>query len=277
MERETSLDEFLQIAGSLPSAAPAGIIFHVSRCGSTLLTNALRAGGDCTTLSEAPVFTCAVQQENFVDLLDSTKSVEDIRREILQATVNCYTACYGLPVVIKAHTTDLLFLSRVRAVWPNVPFIINIRHPIEVIASNLAKPSDWVTTMLTPYGERNPFGFEGPATRDMTLEQYCARGLSSLLEAADAQLDSKCLVIDYAGITPETVSKAAAFFNIPFSGVGQERVLNTFSVYSKDKARKRIHEPDSSRKQQDASAAVHILVEDWALKPYERLSLHRLF
>lgn len=49
-EHETELSSLAQSVAHLPEVEPAGVIFHVSRCGSTLLTNALSSGEDVFAL-----------------------------------------------------------------------------------------------------------------------------------------------------------------------------------------------------------------------------------
>lgn len=270
-ERYTSIEEMLQLADSFPSIPPAGIIFHISRCGSTLLTNALRAGGECTTLSEAPIFDCLVREESFPGCVAGIEGNENIRRKLLQATVSLYTSCFSLPVVIKAHTANILHLARLRAVWPSVPFVINIRNPVEVISSNLAMPSDWLRSMLAPYGEHNVFGFSGPETRQMTAEEYCARGLGRFLDAADGQWDDGYMVMDYAHIDETAVYKMAGLLKVEMPSTSAARIAAALATYSKDPTGARLFDDDREWKQSQASDSVHRLAERWANEPYRRL------
>jgi hypothetical protein len=100
-------------------------------------------------------------------------------------------------------------MSRVRVIWPSVPFVVAIRNPVEVIASNLALPADWVKTMLAHYGENNVFGLTGPETRRTTAEEYCAREVGMFLGAANAQIDDKCQVLDFARMTLGNIYRVA--------------------------------------------------------------------
>jgi hypothetical protein len=54
-ERVTDLDESLRVSDGLPEVRPAGLIFHISRCGSTLVTNMLKLVSGVTCVSEAPL------------------------------------------------------------------------------------------------------------------------------------------------------------------------------------------------------------------------------
>jgi len=269
-ERHTSIEEMLQVADSFSPIPPAGIIFHISRCGSTLLTNALRASGECTTLSEAPIFSCLVRQDAFPSNVAGLEDGEAIRARLLQATVSLYTSCFGLPVVIKAHTATILHIARLRAVWPSVPFVINIRNPVEVISSNLAMPSDWLRSMLAPYGEENDFGFSGPETRQMTVEEYCARGLGKFLEAA-GECDHGCRVIDYAQIDIASVYDIASFLKVEMPATSAAQIAGALATYSKDPSAAQLFDDDRDWKQSQAPETVHKLAQKWANDPYRRL------
>jgi hypothetical protein len=270
-ERTTGIEKLIQIADSFPSIDPAGIIFHVSRCGSTLLTNAFKAGGECTTLSEASVIESLVRENTFQGVAIGIEGVDNIRGRLLRAVVSLYTACFGLPVVIKAHTTDILLISRLRVTWPSVPFIVNVRNPVEVMASNLAAPADWLRSIIAPYGEENVFGFTGPETRQMTMEEYCARGLGRFLEAANAQLDEQCWVLDYKHMNLENIYKAAQLINLEMPQTHAAQIASAFQTYSKDPAGTRTYVEDGDWKQRTAPPSVHSLAAQWTMGPYQKL------
>jgi hypothetical protein len=270
-ERNTSIEELVQLADSFPPIEPAGIIFHISRCGSTLLTNVLKAGGECTVLSEAPLIDCLVQQDKFQGISVGVEGLENTRRRLLQAVISLYTACFGLQVVIKAHTTNMMHISRLRLIWPWVPFIVNIRNPVEVMASNLAKPSDMMRSILTPYTSHNVFGFTGPETRQMSMEEYCARCLGKLLEAANAQLDDRCWVLDFKNMGIENIYKMAHLLNVRMPETNAEQITNAFLVYSKDRSGESLYESDSDQKQRESPPSVHSLAAQWTLESYQRL------
>jgi hypothetical protein len=276
-ERTTGVEELIEIADSFPSIDPACIIFHVSRCGSTLLTNAFKAGGECTTLSEASVIESLVRQNTFQGVAIGVDGVENIRGRLLRAVVSLYTACFGLRVVIKAHTADILHISRLRLAWPSVPFIVNVRNPVEVMASNLAAPADWLKSIVAPYGDENVFGFTGPETRQMSMEEYCARGLGKFLEAANAELDDRCWVLDYQHMNIENIYRAARLINLEMPETHAAQIASAFQTYSKDPAGTRIYVEDRDWKQSNAPASVHILAAQFTLGPYQKLLAASIF
>ena len=56
LEFETDVDDLVMAVGHIRAVEPAGFIFHMSRCGSTLTLNALKAADQVVGLSEAQPF-----------------------------------------------------------------------------------------------------------------------------------------------------------------------------------------------------------------------------
>ncbi|WP_263385933.1 hypothetical protein [Granulicella arctica] len=222
-------------------------------------------------MSEASVIESLIRENTFQGIALGVEGADNIRALLLRAVVSLYTACFGLPVVIKAHTANILRISHMRSVWPSVPFIVNVRNPIEVIASNLAGPADWLKTILAPYDEENVFGFTGPETRQMSMEEYCARGLGRFLKAAHRDLDDRCWVLDYQHMNLANIYKAAQLINLEMPDTHAKQIASAFQTYSKDPAAIRIHVDDRDWKLSNAPVSVRRLAAQWTLEPYQKL------
>jgi hypothetical protein len=108
---------------------PAGVIVHVSRCGSTVLSNALRATESAIVLSEAQ----PVDAMLFWAAFPTTHRLHLLGR-FLPQLVSVFAYFDGLPgkrVVIKCGIGGGLAIPALRAIWPTVPFVVLIRHPEE--------------------------------------------------------------------------------------------------------------------------------------------------
>jgi len=133
--KSTSTPEMLaEWASSVHSVPPSAIIFHVSRCGSTLLSQALGLDKKNIVLAEVPFFD-----------------------ELLRAKFkdNSHDYSYLLPyavrfygqkrtgneehLFIKADSWHLFFYEQWRAFYPDIPFILLYRQPDEVIHSQMKR------------------------------------------------------------------------------------------------------------------------------------------
>lgn len=266
-EKVTSVDLFLDTASATPMVLPSGVIFHVGRCGSTLLANVLKAGELIVTLSEAQPLSHFFEASPFSGA-PCLAEISNARRAFLDALVRLY-AHYGATsanakVLIKCNTFSILTLSLIRKIWPTVPFVILIRDPIEVIVSNLNDPPGW-------FFERRhycEFGWMSKEVQNMSPEEYLARLFGRLCEAASAQLDNKCRVIDYSMLDKQSLLGVANFFGIDIVGVPVEGVLRK---NAKDLTNSKIFEADTERKQRAATSLARDCARRWANEPYHDL------
>src|SRR5258705_7509570 len=81
----TGIDELLKIQANLDCIEPTGFIFHVSRCGSTLISNALRALDDSIVMCEAQPVAAAAWL--FFDQSRKDRGHDHFRSVILRAVV----------------------------------------------------------------------------------------------------------------------------------------------------------------------------------------------
>jgi len=106
--RTTTIDQFLAVAKLVPPASPSGYICHVSRCGSTLLANAMKVEGRSTVFSEAQPLYQLLNRDSFPGTGLENEDVSSIRRRLLDAFFGIYAASFANPIVVKGHTIDIL-------------------------------------------------------------------------------------------------------------------------------------------------------------------------
>jgi hypothetical protein len=250
-----------------------GLIF-ISRCGSTLIANALRTTRQTTVISEAQPITslflpcvptlCPVPKEHCPNL----------RRTVLQSLANIYGNYPKSPLVhliIKFTSWNLLSISLIRSLWPTVPCVIVIRDPVEVIVSHLTKPAAWKAYKAQPLVACEIFGFtfSHRSLLAMSIEEYYARIVGRLCVAAAKVTSRDCRVCDYNDIGPRRVAQIAELFQTAACDlIKLEQVL---SIYAKDKSSKLRFKDDREEKQRSATDGVKKSVERWARTPYDEL------
>lgn len=125
-----SVDKMLRHADALAEIAdPAGFIFHLSRCGSTLVSGCLAQLEQCSVLSESPLLTEILLAGN-------------INWEDKKALLRLCLHLQGRPspeqplIVVKWNAWDLFHWAMIREIWPNVPVLLLTRDPVEILASH---------------------------------------------------------------------------------------------------------------------------------------------
>jgi hypothetical protein len=273
-EQTTNLGPLLELADSLPPVRPAGLIFHITRCGSTLLANVLGTGDRTMLFYEARPIGQFFHPGVFADSPFPEEGWSDARKMLLNAVTSVYADAFGADdpqVVIKCHGVNILQIRMIRSVWPEVPCVVLIRDPLEVMVSNFDKPAGWVSFREHPRVAHKVFGWPEADVRQMSLEEYCARGIARFLECADDVLDSKCKVVDYSHLDSATMVNIADLFQIRIPPPQSPRVLELMATYAKDPDRKMPFVSDYERKQNEATQKARDCALTWAQTPYQTL------
>ena len=141
-EFESGIDLLIESASALQTVRPAGVIFHVSRCGSTLVLNALKTSIQAVGLGEVSALDAAMQlarsQIGYWSRIGSQLS-----GSIISLFAN-YLPEASRRVIVKCGFDAILSVRAMRSIWPGVPFVILVREPLEVVVSNLEQPPRWL-------------------------------------------------------------------------------------------------------------------------------------
>ncbi len=129
----TNLDALIAGADSADFLPPTGLIFHMSRCGSTLLANMLAAPDHHAVVSEPEPFDTVLQWAH--------RSAAPEERKI--AALRAVAAALGRRrsprmqrFFIKCDAWHTLSLPLIRKAFPDVPWLFLYRDPIEVLVSH---------------------------------------------------------------------------------------------------------------------------------------------
>lgn len=129
VQPRTALAPLLSASADEAAGAPAGFIFHLSRCGSTLLSGCLAELDDTSVLSESPLLTAL--------LLDATLT-DAHKRAALPRLVALQAAPFAGRgrTVVKWNAWDLFRFPLIDAAFPGVPRVLLFREPEEILASH---------------------------------------------------------------------------------------------------------------------------------------------
>jgi hypothetical protein len=125
--------------------------------------------------------------------------------------------------------------------------------------------------MHRPFDQQNIFGFSNMEIQEMSIQEYCVRGVGEFCGAALKQMDGQCWVADYDNLDVSTVYSVAKLFNIRLPHADTPAFREAFFSYSKPRLKGTPYEDDRPKKQANAPAMVKQLVAQWAQEPYTRL------
>ncbi len=269
-EITTDLETMVRVSGRLPAIRPAGFIFHISRSGSTLIANALKTADRAVVVSESvPVTTLLRPYSDSAGPYLSARWNRS-RRTLLESLFSLY-ACYRTgepePLVIKFVSINILCMAVVRSYWPEVPCVVVVRDPVEVMVASL-EGGGWMNLKASPELAREFFGWES-SPEEMSDEEFSARVLGRYFACALEAVDAKCMVIDYEDLNARRIQDIASFFAIELPS-GAKSLERVFRVYAKDPGNRQFRD-DRARKQQRASASVRSAAREWVMGPYHEL------
>jgi hypothetical protein len=230
LEFETNRDDLGQSVAHLPSVEPSGIICHVTRCGSTLVSNALSTLENVRTLSEVGWLDKMMLAASGPSEYWARDAADSLRH--LTKILAYYRGSNAPSLVIKCGIWGAAALKGIKSLWPSTPLVMITRNPVEVIVSNLqGLPTalrDWYTS-----SEECPFGPVPSEIIRAGVPEFLAWIVGQMYNEALAQLDAGSLVLDYKDISPESVSAVARHFNLSVCSDHDGVFRNVFRFHAK--------------------------------------------
>jgi hypothetical protein len=214
-------------------SAPSGFIFHMSRCGSTLVSQMLASSSRVAMISEAPPIDEVVRTEN-VEWL----------RWIVSALSRCRAPgqehCF-----VKLDAWHIHSLPLIRQAFPDTPWIFLYRDPLEVAVSQLRSPGMFMLC------EDPSLGREG----------WCVHVFEGILRAAGAAAgDPMGLFVNYRHLPEAVLGEICTHFGIAFTAEEREQALEAAKIDAKCPGLS--FQGDSQEKRAEASPRLRELVAE---------------
>jgi hypothetical protein len=210
----SSLQMVLDWSDDLAAAKPAAIIFHLSRCGSTLVSQLLALDETNIVLPEVPFFDEILRQPFHQPGID-----EAITDKWLAAAIKFYgqqrREAEG-KIFIKTDCWHIFFYKRLRQLFPGVPFVLLYRSPEEVLQSQQKRRGMQAVPGLV---EPELMGLSKEEIDFNDFDGYFSNVMEKILEQFYRvfQNDPLTLLVNYKeGILP-VVQKVAAVSGIAIS------------------------------------------------------------
>ena len=187
--------------------APDGFIFHMSRCGSTLVSQMLAQSERNIVISEAAPIDAAVQ----------TGQAEALRA-MLRA--------FGRPrsgrekrLFIKLDSWHALALPLFERAFPDTPWLFLYRDPLEVMVSQHREPgAQMVPQLVAPaiFGIDGPAMIPGPEYTAHVLNRICTAAAEALASPRGLAVNYRDLpdaverrILPHFGVTPDAAERTA--------------------------------------------------------------------
>lgn len=258
----TTLEAFVSAAPAQPAAPLAGLVFHMSRCGSTLVAQLLGALDAAISLSEPGPLDAVVR---------FALTRPDIPQERHVALMRAMVAALTRPrsgerrSFIKLDSWHILALPLFRAAFPSVPWIYLFRDPAEVLVSHLRMRG------YQTVPDRVPDGLYGAVEEASSgPEAQCASILACYHGAAiEALASGDGIAVDYADLPAAFERRVLPHLGLSLSDSEHVHVMGRAARDAKFPDSGFV--PDGQTKQSEASAAIRDAVTAHLARPHAAL------
>ncbi|MES1262701.1 MAG: sulfotransferase family protein [Acidobacteriota bacterium] len=245
---QTHIDELDRWHEQSPGLAPSGFIFHMSRCGSTLIARMLAALSGALVISEAlPLDVLA--RSRWLHPMEKARWLRSMVGALGQPRSGDETRYF-----IKFDSPTIVALPFLRQVFPETPWVFVYRDPEEVIVSHLREPAAFMTPgMITdcPLLDAPPHELS-----ELTPEEYTARVLAQICATAAQAFTQQTggLLVNYSQLPGALETAIARHFALSLTGAELHSLGLVSGLHAKNPRRQ--FEADGESKRREASDSV---------------------
>ena len=250
----------LRALHAMPAGLPvAGLIFHISRCGSTLLARMLAAIPRHLVASEPQILDDLLRLE-----FPASPITDNERISFLRGAVNALSqppAGGAERLFIKLDCWHLFSLPLLQRAFPEAPRIFVYRDPLEVLVSLMRRPSlTLVRGTVTP----EQLGIASEERDRLSAEEHAAAILGAFFRAALTHR-TRLIPIGYEGLPSAALDQLSA---LEFTATERDQMIAAALQDAKHPTERFV--PDSGRKHEVVTPALRAAFDRWTKQPYEQ-------
>ncbi len=219
--RRTPMGELEASYASDPGLAPSGLVFHMSRCGSTLIAQMLASLRGAVVLSEPQPIDALLRLRRAMTARGEEEKLAGWLRALVGALGRPHFGERHLFVKFHAwHVLELPFIARV---FPGVPWTFVFREPRAVLRSQAKSTgAELVAGTIDPAY----LDLDAASAHALPADEYGARVLAAFCRAALADAGpGRARFVDYAALPDVVPTELLEFFGVPASDADAERML----------------------------------------------------
>ncbi|QXH57263.1 sulfotransferase [Pseudomonas maumuensis] len=267
MRRDTDVQALLDWHARSPGMAPSALVFHASRCGSTLIAQLLASQARNIVLSEPPPL------DNLLRAARQDPSAAAWQADALRALCSAYGQRRKgdeHQLLIKLDAWNIFDAPLLMALYPDVHRVFLYRDPLEIVVSQLRQAG-----MHRVPGLLGASGLDSllPGSRTMGPLEYTCRMIGEILTAGLALCERYgANAVNYSELPDAVWGRLGPLFGIQPGEVADLRAVAAFDA----KQPAMNFSADSLRKREEASDEIREAVARWAQQPYNALESIRL-
>lgn len=223
----STVENLIEWSGELISVELKSLVFHVSRCGSTMLSQSLASSPENIMVSEAPIIDQILRSELFsVDkkslLIKSV--IKLLGQERFQEQQH---------LIIKLDAWHIFKASYLRSIFPEIPFALLYRNPTEVLKSHQKMMGMHMVPNLLP---SIIFGISAKEINEISFEQYGGLVVEKYFQGFldFYKRDQNVVMLNYNEGMKTVIEKFIAFVRVDYANEELEKMYDRLKRHSKN-------------------------------------------
>jgi hypothetical protein len=225
----TSAKNLIDWSNELISVELKSLIFHVSRCGSTMISQCLATSSENVMISEAPIIDEILRCNRF-DLE---------KKAILLKSILVLLGQKRFPeqknLIIKLDAWHIFNANYLRSIFPEIPFGLLYRNPDEVLKSHQKLTGMHMIPNLLPPAI---FGITAKEISRISFQQYGALVLEKYFQGFldFYQKDKNVVKLNYNEGMQNVIENFLFFINADFPVSELDKMYERLKKHSKDQS-----------------------------------------
>jgi hypothetical protein len=254
---------------------PGAFIFHLGRCGSTLLSNLLAATGRHVLIKEPRPVSDLIAAWLTTDEPPARRELEVLISAAARYLAG--TAGNGRYKVLKFAAWNVRMAGTLMNLFPETAAVFVYRSPLDVVASLMFQPPAWGDLI---YCRRKlqccffPSLAEVPENEPLSPPLLFAHAWKSCAEAALTQPAGRLMLVEYQEIVSNptcTVERLLVHFKHKVNASSLSKVAGAGMTYSKDSLGRVTFDPRGTHRRPSLSASDEAQVRDVTASTVSRL------
>ncbi|WP_433764500.1 sulfotransferase family protein [Flavobacterium ginsenosidimutans] len=223
----STAENIIEWSKELDSVELKGLVFHVSRCGSTMLSQSLATSSSNIMVSEAPI----------VDQILRSDAFNEDAKTVLLKSVLRFLGQKRFPdqkhLIIKLDAWSIFKAPYLRSVFSEIPFALLYRNPGDVLRSHQKMAGMHMVPNIIP---SSVFGITSKEIEELSFYEYQALVLEKYFQSFldFYETDQNVIILNYNDGMKNVIERFIAFINIDYSEIEINTMLERLKKHSKN-------------------------------------------
>lgn len=223
----SSVENVIEWSKELESVELKSLVFHVSRCGSTMVSQCLASSSENIMISEGPIIDQILRSDNFG---------LDKKATLIKAVIQFFGQkrfSEQKNLILKLDAWHIFNAGYLRSIFPEIPFALLFRNPVEVLKSHQKLMGMHMVPNLIP---PVVFGISAQEIEKISFQQYGALVLEKYFKGFldFYQTDQNVILLNYNEGMKNVITNFISFINVEYDANELEKMFERLKKHSKN-------------------------------------------